>query len=219
MESKRDMMGLVLVVLLMFFLGSSQAYDFKVGGKDGWVLKPSEGYSHWAQRNRFQVNDSLVFKYKKGSDSVLIVNKNDFFNCNKAKPVQSLTDGNSVYKFDRSGPFYFISGEAENCNKGQKLEIIVLAVRNNSSHKAPSPTPSPKPSPPSLSPAANPVAASPNAAENPNAESPNSELLPAHSSVFRAPAPAPSAAVAVGGGSIGLVMGLSLVFGLFSGLV
>lgn len=140
------------------------------------------------------------------------MDKNDFFNCNKAKPVQSLTDGNSVYKFDRSGPFYFISGEAENCNKGQKLEIIVLAVRNNSSHKAPSPTPS-------LSPAANPVAASPNAAESPNAESPNSELLPAHSSGFRAPAPAPSAAVAVGGGSIGLVMGLSLVFGLFSGLV
>ncbi|KAH7860814.1 hypothetical protein Vadar_018349 [Vaccinium darrowii] len=208
-------MGLVLVVLLMFFLGSSQAYHFKVGGKDGWVLKPSEGYSHWAQRNRFQVNDSLVFKYKKGSDSVLIVDKNDFFNCNKAKPVQSLTDGNSVYKFDRSGPFYFISGDAENCNKGQKLEIIVLAVRNNTSHKAPSP----KPSSPSPSPVGNPVASSPNAAESPNAESPNSEMSPAHSSVFRAPAPAPSAAVAVGGGSIGLVMGLSLVFGLFSGLV
>lgn len=157
-----------------------------------------------------------VFKYNKGSDSVLIVEKNDYYNCNKAKPIQSLSSGDSVYKIDRSGPIFFISGEAENCNKGQKLEIIVLAVRNkNTTHKAPSPT-SPALSP---SPAANPAAASPNVVESPKADSPNIETSPEHSSVVQAPAPAPSAAAGVGGGSVGLVMGLSLVLGLVSGLV
>ncbi|KAE9457699.1 hypothetical protein C3L33_10429, partial [Rhododendron williamsianum] len=214
MEShQREMMGLVLV--LVCFLGSSQAYIFHVGGKEGWALKPSEGYSHWAQRNRFEVNDTLIFKYNKGSDSVLIVEKNDYYNCNKAKPIQSLSGGDSVYKIDRSGPIFFISGEAENCNKGQKLEIIVLAARNNTNtHKAPSPTPSAL----SPSPAANPAAASPNV-ESPKAESPNIGTSPEHSSVVQAPAPAPSAAAGVGGGSVGLVMGLSLVLGLVSGLV
>ncbi|XP_058218497.1 early nodulin-like protein 3 [Rhododendron vialii] len=215
MEFQREMMGFVLV--LVCFLGSSQAYTFHVGGKDGWALKPSEGYSHWAQRNRFQVNDTLIFKYNKGSDSVLIVKKNDYYNCNKAKPIQSLSGGDSVYKIDRSGPIFFISGEAENCNKGQKLEIIVLAVRNNTTHKAPSPTPSTL----SPSPAANPAAASPDVVESPKAESPNIETSPepAPSTVVQAPAPAPSTAAGVGGGSVGLVMGLSLVLGLVSGLV
>ncbi|KAI8551599.1 hypothetical protein RHMOL_Rhmol06G0198500 [Rhododendron molle] len=215
MEShQRAMMGFVLV--LVCFLGSSQAYTFLVGGKEGWALKPSEGYSHWAQRNRFQVNDTLIFKYNKGSDSVLIVEKNDYYNCNKAKPIQSLSGGDSVYKIDRSGPIFFISGEADNCNKGQKLEIIVLAVRNNSTtHKAPSPTASAL----SPSPAANPAAASPNVVESPKAESPSIETSPEHSSVVQAPAPAPSAAASVGGGSVGLVMGLSLVLGFVSGLV
>lgn len=120
-----------------------------------------------------------------------------------------------MYKIDLSGPIFFISGEAENCNKGQKLEIIVLAVRNNTTtHKAPSPTPSAL----SPSPAANPAAASPNV-ESPKAESPNIGTSPEHSSVVQAPAPAPSAAAGVGGGSVGLVMGLSLVLGLVSGLV
>jgi hypothetical protein len=57
MGSKR-VLG-VLFVILMGFLSTSQAYKFFVGGKDGWVLDPSENYSHWAERNRFQVNDTL----------------------------------------------------------------------------------------------------------------------------------------------------------------
>jgi len=49
----------VLFVILMGFLSTSQAYNFFVGGKDGWVLHPSEKYNHWAERNRFRVNDTL----------------------------------------------------------------------------------------------------------------------------------------------------------------
>lgn len=52
--------GFWLVIFLMgFLLGSSEAYQFHVGGRDGWVLNPSENYTLWAHRNRFQVNDTL----------------------------------------------------------------------------------------------------------------------------------------------------------------
>jgi len=37
----------------------AEARQYDVGGRDGWVAKPSEDYNHWAQRNRFQVNDTL----------------------------------------------------------------------------------------------------------------------------------------------------------------
>ncbi|KAL6196531.1 hypothetical protein ACLB2K_032146 [Fragaria x ananassa] len=146
-----------------------KGYKFYVGGRDGWVLKPSESYNHWAERNRFQVNDTLYFKYNKGSDSVLVVNKDNFFNCNTSNPIQKLDEGNSEFKFDRSGPFYFISGQDGNCANGQKLIIIVLAVRHRQtspsaappqgSAPAPAPATAPSSSPlsPSHSPSTNPV--------------------------------------------------------------
>lgn len=55
---KRFDLYLMMIVMLMG-LGLSNGYKFYVGGKDGWVLTPSEDYSHWSHRNRFQVNDTL----------------------------------------------------------------------------------------------------------------------------------------------------------------
>ena len=51
---------LLWALLACYLFSSSVAYNsFDVGGKDGWVINPSESYNHWAERNRFQVNDSL----------------------------------------------------------------------------------------------------------------------------------------------------------------
>lgn len=179
--------GLILAVMVGFFC-SSEGYVFVVGGKDGWVRRPSEGYNQWAGRYRFQVNDSLrkspfmsflsqfgsddrlgavmlfsfsaVFKYPKGADSVLIVTRDDYASCNTKSPLVSLTGGDSLFTFDRSGPFFFISGNPDNCNSGQKLIVIVLAHRT----KAPTPE-SPSPATPSpsgmLPPPAAPSPASP----------------------------------------------------------
>ena len=143
-----------------------------------------------------------VFKYNKGSDSVLVVDKEDYQNCHKSKPIQTLDGGDSVFKFDRSGPFYFISGYGDQCKKGQKLLVVVLAVRN-ATHKSPIPSPSSPPSP---------------ASQTPKAESPMSAAAPKRSPAGGAPAPAPSGAAATGGWS-GIVVGLSVVWVLFSGLV
>ncbi|XP_021894309.1 early nodulin-like protein 1 [Carica papaya] len=169
---------------------------------DGWVLHPSEDYNHWAQRNRFQVNDTLYFRYKKGSDSVLIVTKDDFDSCNIKNPIKSLTDGNSTFVFDRSGPFFFISGNSDNCNNGQKLVIVVMAVRNKTHHhQQPSPAPSPvvvatPPASPSLVPEA-------------PAGSPRPDWGP---SGFGAPSPGPvdnnSGSTRLVGGRSGIVLGI-----------
>lgn len=50
---------LSLPLFFSCFSLSSDAYQFVVGGKDGWVVNPSENYNQWASRNRFQVNDTL----------------------------------------------------------------------------------------------------------------------------------------------------------------
>ncbi|XP_059452574.1 early nodulin-like protein 3 [Corylus avellana] len=211
MGSKR-VLG-VLFVILMGFLSTSQAYKFFVGGKDGWVLDPSESYSHWAERNRFQVNDTLVFKYKKGSDSVLVVTEEHYHACNTTSPTQSLADGDSIFKFGRSGPFFFIS--SKNCQKGQKLIVVVLAVRNKT-HHSPPPSPSPVPESPVLpSPSPSPTEDTPTSAESPKGVSLGS-LPPGESpSDFNSPAPAPapmgkSGASGRAEGSVGLALGVSI---------
>jgi hypothetical protein len=54
---------------------------------------------------------SEVFKYKKGSDSMLAVNQDNYNSCNKKNPIKKLEDGDSEFSFDKSGPFFFISGK------------------------------------------------------------------------------------------------------------
>ncbi|KAF8025827.1 hypothetical protein BT93_F2607, partial [Corymbia citriodora subsp. variegata] len=134
------------LAVLFVCLSRSQGREFHVGGKDGWVVNPSEDYNHWAERNRFQVNDTISFRYKKGEDSVLLVIEDDYHKCNTKNPVYKWEDGDSEFRFYQSGPFFFISGKPGNCEKGQKLIVVVLAVR------ASPPVPTPLPQPPAVAP-------------------------------------------------------------------
>lgn len=109
-----------------------------------------------------------VFRYKQGSDSVLVVTKDDYYSCNTKNPITSLTNGDSDFKFDRSGPFFFITGNVENCQKGQKLHAVVLAVRNKRHHGTTPPSPSPALMPRSLVPTPTPAAESESPAQRVN---------------------------------------------------
>ncbi|CAO2182905.1 unnamed protein product [Urochloa humidicola] len=124
---------LVIAVALSAAVSSSEAYVFYAGGRDGWVLGPTESYNHWAGRNRFQVNDTIVFPHEEGVTSVLLVTEQDYDACGTRSPVRQLEavagGGRSVFRFDRSGPFFFISSDEDRCQKGQKLYIIVMAPR------------------------------------------------------------------------------------------
>ncbi|XP_059664229.1 early nodulin-like protein 18 [Cornus florida] len=108
-----------------------------------------------------------VFKYKNGSNSVLVVKKDDYDKCNTEKPIMKMDDGDSVFKFDRSGPFFFISGNKDNSQKDQKLIVVVLAIRNHNKFppvavppapvgQTPASSPSPTKSSPSPAPATTP---------------------------------------------------------------
>nr|XP_027063151.1 early nodulin-like protein 2 [Coffea arabica] len=199
----------VFLLCMASFIISSYAYQFSVGGRDGWVVKPSEDYNHWAGRMRFQVNDTLFFKYKKGSNSVLVVNKDDYDKCNVDKPIIKLEDGNSIFKFDRSGPFYFISGNKTYCDQGQKMIVHVLAVRTPPKPPASPPSPSPRPAPavspisppstaptPAGSPSLSPPSSAPTPAGSPSLSPSSSAPTPAGSPSLSPPSSAPTPAAA-----------------------
>ncbi|XP_057450988.1 early nodulin-like protein 3 [Lotus japonicus] len=197
---------LIISMVILASSSSSQAYKFIVGGKDGWVVKPSEKYSHWAERNRFQVNDTLYFKYKKGSDSVAVVTKEDYDACNPKNPIHIMDGGDSTFQFDRSGPFFFISGNVENCQHGQKLIVVVLAVIHNQHHHSDQ---SPSPSAPPSSPVPPPAEAQPHVRSGP------SPMPSPGPSGIEAPAPAPashSGSTRLGGVALGVSVGVALLF-------
>ncbi|CAN6869367.1 unnamed protein product [Brassica oleracea var. botrytis] len=181
---------------------------FYVGGSRGWIMNPRENYNTWAERNRFQVNDTLYFKYAKGSDSVQQVMKADYYGCNVRNPLEKFDNGETEVNLNRSGPFYFISGNQDRCLKGQKLIVVVLAIRLPkkvpiSPVKPPSTTQPPQAHSPD-SPVA--PAKAPSTARPPKSHSPVSPVAPAkapstanspkaHSPVSPvAPAKAPSTA-------------------------
>ncbi|XP_025815356.1 early nodulin-like protein 2 [Panicum hallii] len=88
---------------------------FYVGDEDGWVGKPAESYGRWAAHHRFKVTDTIVFKYKRGADSVLVVDKRHYDACDVRDPIGERSDGDSAYELGTAGPFYFISGDAGKC--------------------------------------------------------------------------------------------------------
>ncbi|CAA7397504.1 unnamed protein product [Spirodela intermedia] len=136
----------VAVTVAAAMMGSSDAHEFYVGGRDGWVENPSESFDQWAGRNRFQVNDSLVFRYEM-EDSVLVVTEADYRACNTSNPLWKLHGGHSVFRLTRSGPFFFISGAAGRCERGQKLVVVVLSVRGPRRGAAAPPPLAPAPPP------------------------------------------------------------------------
>ncbi|KAE8656983.1 Cell division protein ftsH, putative isoform 1 [Hibiscus syriacus] len=71
-----------------------------------------------------------------GNDSVLVVDKWDYYQCNSNNPVYSLKDGNVVVNLDRPGSLYFISGILHHCKNGERLMIKVMGL-----HQRPKPPP------------------------------------------------------------------------------
>ncbi|KAI3866001.1 hypothetical protein MKX03_019526 [Papaver bracteatum] len=137
-------LGLLSLASMMQNAG---AYEFKVGGVNGWTVtsNPDE-HNQWAQTRRFQKGDILLFVYKPNQDSVLQVNKQDYDNCNTGSPIAKFEDGNTSFNLTQSGPYYFISGIELNCHNNEKLTAIVLSDRNKT--PPPSPPSSPPPPPP-----------------------------------------------------------------------
>ncbi|CAL1353089.1 unnamed protein product [Linum trigynum] len=125
-------------LLLLCFC--TEAKEITVGGKsDAWTIPSSESDSlnKWAQRTRFRIGDSLLWKYDGTKDSVLEVSRKAYLACNVTEPIAEYKDGDTKVKLERSGAHYFISGADGHCKEGQKVIIVVLSPRTAS--PAPSP--------------------------------------------------------------------------------
>ncbi|KAJ4729361.1 Early nodulin-like protein [Melia azedarach] len=112
---------------------SVHSFEFQVGGIHGWVVpaaNDSKNYNDWASENRFQVGDTIRFKYKK--DSVMEVTNEDYKRCNSTHPNFFSNTGDSVFRLDHSGAFYFISGVSGHCEKGQRMIIKVMFYDDSS---------------------------------------------------------------------------------------
>ncbi|KAK9066236.1 hypothetical protein SSX86_013557 [Deinandra increscens subsp. villosa] len=102
--------------------------EYQVGNSVGWRIpanNETDLYTTWASRRPFHVGDSLRFRYSSGS--VVLVDKWGFYHCDSSHPIAYFNDGNTVVNLDKVGTVYFISGNIERCEKGQRM---IVHVRN-----------------------------------------------------------------------------------------
>ncbi|NP_001354072.1 uncharacterized protein LOC100280850 precursor [Zea mays] len=161
MAHGRMMMGCVFLACLLVAASvpsTASAFVFKAGGTGEWRVPAAaagsnvSAYNAWAQRNRFRVGDAIAFTYQPGKDSVLLVDERSYDACDASSPTDTFADGSTVFTFNRSGPFYFISGNKGNCDRGEKLVVVVMAERaaigTGGTGLAPSPSSSSSPNGP-----------------------------------------------------------------------
>ncbi|CAL9104427.1 unnamed protein product [Musa textilis] len=126
--------SLVCLTLLLVSFTISEARDFSVGGDDrAWRLPPTpaDSLNRWAEKNRFQVGDSLDQQYDDAKDSVLQVTREAYLSCNRSSPVAEHRDGATAVELHRSGAYYFISGAEGACEQGEKLIVVVMSERHS----------------------------------------------------------------------------------------
>lgn len=71
-----------------------------------------------------------------------MVAPDDYRDCNTASPIAKYEDGHTVFKFDRFGFFYFISGTSKHCKGGQRLIVQVMGQSNFTISPTMAPSPS-----------------------------------------------------------------------------
>ncbi|MCL7029662.1 hypothetical protein MKW94_003609 [Papaver nudicaule] len=128
---KRSLLFCMILIFcsLQYFSVVVLSFEYDVGDTKGWVVpqpNASEIYNEWASKKRFQIDDSIRFKY--GKDSVMVVSETDYKACNSTQPTFFSNNGNTIFKLDRACYFYFISGVSGHCERGQKMIIKVLAI-------------------------------------------------------------------------------------------
>lgn len=72
---------------------------------------------------------------------MLQVTREGYQSCKTSNPIAAYKGGNVTVKLERSGPFYFISGEEGHCEKGEKLIVVALSERKRGGGISPAPSP------------------------------------------------------------------------------
>ncbi|KAJ9568341.1 hypothetical protein OSB04_004307 [Centaurea solstitialis] len=127
MASSSSLALLLLAITIAAVATTATAKEFQVGGAVGWRIpatNETELYNVWASRRRFYIGDSLRFHYK--DDSVVMVEKWGFYHCDASNSTSFSDDGNTLINLDKAGTLYFISGNSDRCNKGQRMIVKVI---------------------------------------------------------------------------------------------
>ncbi|KAL2944981.1 Early nodulin-like protein 1 [Bienertia sinuspersici] len=121
--------------LLFMFPAISLKLEVKEDGLNPMVVS-SKLTMNGQNRTDFILETPL---YK--NDSVLLVEGDDYENCQVKNPKSKFEDGNTVFKFDHSGFFYFISGKPGHCQAGQKMiiRVMVQSAAHQPTASAPAP--------------------------------------------------------------------------------
>lgn len=127
---------------------------------------------------------NAVFVYRPNQDSVLQVTRDSYDSCNTDPATAKFTDGHTSFRLNRSGPYYFISGNKDNCHKNQKLIIIVMADRKSSNNNNTTISSSPPPSPSVESSPSPPYTGTFEITPAPSQETPGNTASPSSSSVL-----------------------------------
>ncbi|XP_044467184.1 mavicyanin [Mangifera indica] len=126
--------SLFLFLFLFLHVHTVTCTEYEAGGDDGWVIPKGNDadqmYNRWASGNRFKPDDIVHFKYKE--DSVMVVTEEEYQKCRSSHPFFYSNNGDTVFKLERPGLFYFISGVSGHCERGQKMIIKVLEPPANS---------------------------------------------------------------------------------------
>ncbi|CAM0909465.1 unnamed protein product [Alopecurus aequalis] len=215
--------GLVGLLCFALMAAAATATQFRVGGDKGWSAPDgtTEPYNTWSGRMRFEIGDQLLFVYPKDADSVLLVDQAAYNACNTTTYITKFEGGSTVFTLDRSGPFFFISGNQASCTANQKLIVVVLATEHTPPSHSPMPPSSmpPTSAPPAMSPmspAFPPSMAPPSGTPTPSPMSPPSMAPPSGtptpspmSPPSMAPMPTPESAPSPMGSAPGAAPGSS----------
>nr|XP_009381441.1 PREDICTED: mavicyanin-like [Musa acuminata subsp. malaccensis] len=145
MEKAMAMSIFVVLVSIVGGAGLSEAAVYSVGDVVGWTILGSPNYTAWAISKRFDMGDTIVFKYNKNFHNVLEVSKADYKACNAASPIAAYTSGNDPITLKRRGHHFFICGVPGHCSAGQKVDVRI--AKRTASSAAPSVSPAASPLP------------------------------------------------------------------------
>ncbi|KAF9600576.1 hypothetical protein IFM89_010062 [Coptis chinensis] len=146
MASSCSLLSSVMLLFIIIFFSFSEANEILVGGKtDSWKIPSSQSQTlnKWAEKCRFNIEDTLVMQFDPKKDSVLQVNKTDYVTCNTSNPIVVYRNETVMIVLLRSGPFYFISGAKGHCQQGQKMTVVVLSDIHTYKGSSPAVAPSP----------------------------------------------------------------------------
>ncbi|KAA0058752.1 mucin-5AC [Cucumis melo var. makuwa] len=104
-----------------------------VGGSVGWTIPPGGAafYVNWTAGKTFAVGDSLVFNFRTDVHDVERVPKLSFDICSDDNEIgDTIESGPATVVLTTPGEHYYISGENQDCELGQKLAINVVASRS-----------------------------------------------------------------------------------------